>query len=191
MAPGRVEDAKNVPFVGPAGTLLRNELRRTGINPTTAYYMNVVCCAPPNNKVTSTHIDACRKNLKDQLEYADAERVLVCGTTAMETLIPHATKYTRSQEIKIHGKRVYCVHHPSYILRANDTQVYERWKTDLWMFRLLLLEGNHFEMGRCIYCNEWGVPVQPPVCADKACMRKWNIDSKWRYMPPPQLRLDL
>jgi uracil-DNA glycosylase family 4 len=195
MAPGRVEDGKGVPFVGPAGTLLRNELRRTGVNPALAYYMNVVCCWPPDNNPKATHIDACRGNLKDQLEVADAELVLVCGNVAMETLIPHATPHTRATVIPIHKKRIFGIHHPSYILRAKDSAIYKRWQSDLWVFRMLLNEGNVFEAGRCIYCGEeWmkgAPPGWPPVCRDKACIRKWKVDSKWRYSPPPQLRLDL
>jgi uracil-DNA glycosylase len=187
MAPGKVEDNKGVPFVGPAGTLLRNELRRQSIDPTLAYYMNVVSCAPPNNKVKSTHIDACRQNLKDQLDVADAEWVLVCGNLAMETLLPHANGYTRGKVISVHGKKLWCVYHPSYILQSRDRQVYLNWQIQLLMFGFII-EGTEFEDDSCIYCGEESA-FALPVC--RKCVKFWKIDSKWRYSPPPQLRLEL
>lgn len=188
MAPGIIEDAKGVPFVGPAGSLLRNELRRQHVDPTEGYYMNVVCCAPPGNKVTANQVDACRQNLKDQLDVADAEWVLACGNLAMETLIPHATPHTREKLIQIHGKKVWCVYHPSYILRAKDRGLYQRWVASLEAFAIQK-DGYYFEDYRCIYCGDDISAFGPMVCSKH--MKQWKIDSKWRYMPPPQLELTL
>jgi len=191
MAPGKVEDAKGRPFVGPAGTLLRNELRRQGVDPNLAYYMNVVCCMPPGNKVKANHADACRGNLKDQLDTAEAEYVLVCGNVAMEALLPHATPYTRGRLIHVHDKKLWGIYHPSHILQSKDPGLYKRWQETLVMFGLAM-QGVGFDNWLCIYCGEVlsDVHLLPhPVC--RKCMGKWKVDRRWRYMPPPQMRLEL
>lgn len=188
MAPGRVEDAKGAPFTGPAGTLLRNEFRRQGIDPHLAYFMNVVCCMPPNNNPQARHIDACRNNLKAQWDYADVEWVLVCGNVALEALMPNATKHTRNRSIKIHGRKLWVIYHPSYIMRTGDRQIYKRWQTSLTYFKLAMM-GQEFVGTYCIYCGAEESYDNPPVCAKD--MGKWRVDSKWRYSPPPQLRLDI
>lgn len=189
MAPGKVEDNRNQPFIGPAGMLLRNELRRQGVNPGLAYYMNVVCCLPPNNVVKAGHVDACRGNLRDQLDTAEAEWVLVCGGTAMEAVIPHGNTHTRDRVIRIHGRKLWCVHHPSYIMRTKDTGVYKLWKDSLAMFGMAM-RGFGFDVFYCMYCGGESVHDQPSVCGKKECMKLWNLDRKWKYSPPPQMRLE-
>jgi len=190
MAPGKVEDNRGVPFVGPAGTLLRNELRRQSIDPSLAYYMNVVCCMPPENRVKANHIDACRVNLKDQLDTADCEWVLVCGSTALEALMPNAGKYAKDRSIHIHGLKVWPIYHPSYILRVKDGgATYKQWQDSISTFGMAMM-GIEFEVGGCVYCGEdVSRPYVYPVCSK--CMGKWKVDRKWRYTPPPQMSLDL
>jgi uracil-DNA glycosylase len=180
MAPGKVEDARGVPFVGPAGTLLRNEFRRTGIDPTVAYYMNAVCCMPPGNKVSSQHIHACGQNLRDQWDYADdAGYVLVCGNTAMESLLLHANKHTRGKFFPLHNKTLYMVHHPSHILRAKERGVYLAWQRELAKFKLGML-GMDAMVDECLYCERANFHSMP-VC--KRHLRQFNSDGKWRGQP--------
>lgn len=154
--------------------------------------MNVVSCYP-HGKPEKEHIDACRQNLKDQLDAANADWVLVCGTVAMETLLPHANRHSRGVVIPAHGKKLYGVLHPSYVLRAKSSAVYARWQESLWMFKVLMHDVLPGLIGSvCIYCGTMDVPernvlTEIPVCSK--CMKFWRIDSRWRYMPPPQLEL--
>lgn len=150
--------------------------------------MNIVSCYP-HGKPQKGAIDACRQNLRDQLDAADADWVLVCGTVAMETLVPHANRHTRGVVIPIHGKKLFGVLHPSYILRAKSSKVYRDWKDSLWMFKVLLEEQLSGLLGSsCIYCGSVEL-VSESVPACKEHMKYWRIDIKWRYMPPPQLEL--
>lgn len=167
-------------------------MRRTGIDPNAGYYMNVVSCYP-HGKPERGPIDACRQNLKDQLDAADAEWVLVCGTVAMETLLPHSNRHTRGVPVPVHGKKLFGIYHPSYILRGKSQATYRSWQDSLWMFKVMMHNTLPGLIGSiCIYCGTVDVPernvlTEIPVC-DK-CMKFWRIDSRWRYMPPPQLEL--
>lgn len=49
-APGRQEDLKGLPFVGAAGKLLDELLRKTGLSRREVYITNIVKCRPPGNR---------------------------------------------------------------------------------------------------------------------------------------------
>src|SRR5918912_2742970 len=50
-APGKSEDEKGRPFVGAAGKVLDNMLKKAGIERSQVFITNVVKCRPPNNMV--------------------------------------------------------------------------------------------------------------------------------------------
>src|SRR5690606_4461968 len=49
-APGAEEDRQGLPFVGPSGQLLWDELARHGLTRESAHVTNVVKCRPPDNR---------------------------------------------------------------------------------------------------------------------------------------------
>jgi uracil-DNA glycosylase family 4 len=190
MAPGKVEDAKGVPFVGPAGVLLRNELRRQLIDPSAAYYINAVSCMPPQNKLRPEYLSACRQNLKDQLDIAsDAKWILACGKVALEALLPHATPQTRGKAIRVHGKTVFGVYHPSYILQTPDRSAYGLWSGQLFIFGMMVLgDVDSADHDVCAYCNDAAIQYSH---ACKKHMGWWKVDKQWKYAPPEQLGLGI
>jgi uracil-DNA glycosylase len=186
-APGRVEDQKGVPFTGPAGMLLRRTLSKVGLDPDAAAYMNVASCWPhgtPNNH----HIDACRGNLKAQLDVVRAKHVLVTGTTALETLIPHAQfKYVNGLSIPIHGKFVYTVRHPAYVLRQ-DREAMNQYQIKLQVFAMIVQNKLEPENEFCMYCDRYREAYAPTCWKHLGTFRK---DAMWRYPQPQQQILDL
>lgn len=158
-APGAVEDRKGEPFVGPAGTFLKRELRRVGLRGGDGIFMNAVSCFPRLNKTpTPEEIKACKVNLFSQLEVARASNVLVCGSIALKALLPHAEiTYAQGQPIHAHGKVLFPVYHPAYVLRT-------RVALDGWIRQLRwfagMVEGvyspNSIQSltSHCMYCNQ-------------------------------------
>jgi len=90
-APGRDEDSKGGPFVGPAGLLLQSELRVNKVVPERLFWMNVVSCFP-NKKGSATpaanHVSACRQNCWDQINLCNPQWVVLVGGVALNALAP-------------------------------------------------------------------------------------------------------
>jgi DNA polymerase len=128
---GDKEDRLGHPFVGPAGTLLRNSFEETGIDMQQVYLTNVV----KHFKFTyvnerrlhrtpiSSEIKACKPWLDSEIEIIQPEIILCLGATAAKTLIHpkinirenHGKWFTISE--KIQGMITF---HPSAILRAGS-----------------------------------------------------------------------
>lgn len=182
-APGRFEDLRGKPFIGQAGQLLRSQLKILGIHQH-AYFMNTVSCWPKNHKdnhPTADQLHACRGNLRDQLEVADAKFVLAAGGIALQALVPHAKvmKHAMGHLIVIHGKLVFPVYHPSYIIRANDPTLMKKWEENLTTFAWLMAtldDKGEFVPDTCIYCGRVVTGMAPH------CYRHitwWKSDQKW------------
>lgn len=177
-APGRVEDHRGVPFLGQAGQLLRNQLKINEIHKQ-AYFMNAVSCWPrfdqhPNGE----QLRACRGNLKDQLEVADAKYVLAAGGVAVQALIPHTTiTHTAGRLIPIHGKLVFPILHPSFIIRKNDPTLQTVWEESIHLFSFILhWQLKELEVDDCLYCPKirYG---ELPTCYKHR--KDWRKDQVW------------
>ena len=193
-APGRLEDYKGKPFIGPAGQLLRKTLRKVGINPDAAVYMNAVSCWP-HGTPEDRHIIQCHDNLKAQLDAVPCEHVLACGRVALQALLPHA-KLTPALGlfIKVHGKIIYPVYHPSYLNRNKDKTIRAEWERDLYNFgdALAYTELELIDNEYCVYCRKRTLTQDIPACTTKAHRDWWKSDStKWKRPVPPQLTLGL
>jgi uracil-DNA glycosylase family 4 len=67
-APGRSEDEKGRPFVGAAGRILDELLKKAGIERSQVFITNIVKCRPPNNRVPKEdELTACRPYLDRQI----------------------------------------------------------------------------------------------------------------------------
>ena len=155
-APGRMEDYAGKPFHGPAGGLLRKTLKRVGLEPSSAAYMNAVCCWPSPSGLRTperSHTDACAQHLKDQLEAFDTSMVLLTGTTALRAILPSGDlKFVLGRDFHLYGKQFFTVWHPSYI--QMNRQLYSTWAGNLHMFSLLVNNPDHYGIyPTCIYCN--------------------------------------
>lgn len=151
-APGRMEDRQGKPFVGPAGQLLRANLKRVGLDPDLGYYLNVVSCWPKGSP-SAESVKACRQNLYDQLAIANATNVLACGGVALSALLPRGRmEYCQGASIPAHGKLIMPVYHPAFILKSN-TQREMGWRSQLAKFYMQVKYGERYMPAHCLYCN--------------------------------------
>lgn len=181
MSPGRSEDKAGQPFIGPAGIRLQYLLRKGGIDPTTVTYLNAVNCLPPNDVVTSTHIDACRKWMRGQVAFVNPEYLIVVGKVALESVIGKVRWPTLQM---LHGKplfwdnppvparpKLWVTYHPSAALRSGKYQ--NAITEDLIAFRDWR-EGGEVWPDRCYACGDemhnytsWGV-----ACCERHAMHQ-------------------
>lgn len=140
--PGDVEDVQGLPFVGPAGRLLRKAVDEAGLDPTQLYITNSV----KHFKFTQTgrrrlhqtpdrvEITACRPWLVAEFALLRPEMVVVLGATAAKALLGPSFRVTRSrgevlpwpgsaqrpQDFPAIDGRLVATIHPSAVLRADD-----------------------------------------------------------------------
>ncbi len=87
-APGRNEDAKGIPFVGRAGSILDGLLEGIGVARGDVFITNIVKCRPPKNRdPTYEEIEACRPYLESQLALFRPEVIVPLGRFAMRWVL--------------------------------------------------------------------------------------------------------
>src|SRR5919107_5729927 len=105
--PGDVEDREGLPFVGPAGRLLREAVDDAGIDPGGVYITNAVkhfrFQLRGKRRIHQTpdqvHITACRPWLVAEFAQLQPEIVVVLGATAAKALFGPAFRVTQSRGI--------------------------------------------------------------------------------------------
>jgi uracil-DNA glycosylase family protein len=103
--PGDVEDQKGLPFVGPAGHLLRRAVDDAGIDPQHIYLTNAVKHfrfemrgkRRIHQAPDRVHIVACRPWLVAEFAQLDPRIVVVLGATAAKALLGPSFRVTRSR----------------------------------------------------------------------------------------------
>ncbi len=125
--PGRQEDLKGEPFVGPAGKLLDNMLKALGLNrEENAYIANVVKCRPTagdgrDRPPSPEEIAACLPFLQQQLELIQPDVIVALGRIAAISLLglPPDTPVgsLRGKLHRFQGKPLVVTYHPAYLLR--------------------------------------------------------------------------
>ena len=87
-APGRSEDEKGRPFVGAAGRILDELLKKAGIERSQVFITNIVKCRPPNNRVPKEdELTACRPYLDRQIALIKPKVICILGRTAYSSLL--------------------------------------------------------------------------------------------------------
>ena len=148
-APGRDEDLKGEPFVGPAGKLLDRALVAAGIDRDEVYVTNVVKhfkWEPRgkrriHEKPNAAEIAACRPWLEAEIDTIDPEFVVCLGATAAQALLGKQFRVSRQRGELIptaSGPTYMATVHPSSILRAPDGESRAR-ETDLFVADLASL----------------------------------------------------
>jgi len=130
--PGDVEDRRGEPFVGPAGTLLREILGEVGLRDKDVYLTNAVKHFKWRPKGTRrihdtpnwTEVGACSPWLQAELALV-RPNVLVClGRIAAQALVDRAARVTalrgRVLDVPELTMPVVVTFHPSAVLRAGD-----------------------------------------------------------------------
>ena len=87
-APGRSEDENGRPFVGTAGRILDDLLKKAGIERSEVFITNIVKCRPPHNRVPEEdEIAACNSYLDRQTMLIKPEVICILGRTAYSSLL--------------------------------------------------------------------------------------------------------
>jgi DNA polymerase len=142
--PGDVEDKQGLPFVGPAGHLLRKAVDDAGIDPGSVYITNAVKHfrfqlrgqRRIHQSPDQVHITACRPWLVAEFALLRPEIVVVLGATAAKALLGPSFRVTRSrgvlmpwpasaqrpQDFPVADIRALATIHPSAVLRADDRE---------------------------------------------------------------------
>jgi uracil-DNA glycosylase len=144
--PGDVEDQKGLPFVGPAGHLLRRAVDDAGLDPAHLYITNAVKhfrhTRTGKRRLHQTpdrsHIVACRPWLVAEFAKLRPEAVVVLGATAAKALLGPDFRITRSRgqvfpwpasaevpdEFPEHDHAfLVATTHPSAVLRADNREI--------------------------------------------------------------------
>jgi DNA polymerase len=140
--PGDVEDRQGLPFVGPAGRLLREAVEEAGIDPAVIYLTNAVKHfrfeTRGKRRIHQTpgpaHITACRPWVTAELALLKPDLVVALGATAAKTLFGPSFRVTRSrgelmpwpasaqhpEDFPAVSIQALATIHPSAVLRADD-----------------------------------------------------------------------
>jgi DNA polymerase len=105
--PGDMEDRKGLPFVGPAGHLLRRAVDEAGIDPRELYITNAIKHfryelrgkRRIHKTPDRTHIVACRPWLVAEFARLHPEVVVVLGATAAKALLGPSFRVTQSRGV--------------------------------------------------------------------------------------------
>ena len=121
-APGADEDEQGEPFVGQAGKLLDNMLKRIGQKRgDNVYIANVVKCHPPSNRNPHLNeIAACMPYLRRQIELIQPKLIVTLGRIASEALLEREATIA-SLRGKVHVYQdipLVVTYHPAYLLRT-------------------------------------------------------------------------
>lgn len=121
-APGRSEDEEGRPFVGAAGRILDNLLRKAGIERSQVFITNIVKCRPPNNRVPEEdELTACRPYLDRQIALIKPKVICILGRTAYSSLLG-GTSITanRGKIVKKGGQKYFLTFHPAAVIYNKD-----------------------------------------------------------------------
>jgi uracil-DNA glycosylase len=140
--PGDVEDQQGLPFVGPAGRLLRQAVDDAGIDPSIIFLTNAVKHfrfeLRGKRRIHQTpdrvHIEACRPWLVAEFAQLKPELIVVLGATAAKALLGPSFRVTRSrgellpwpasaqhpEDFPVAQIQAMATIHPSAVLRADD-----------------------------------------------------------------------
>jgi uracil-DNA glycosylase len=117
-APGRSEDEKGRPFVGAAGRVLDNLLKKAGIERSQVFITNIVKCRPPNNRVPKEdELTACRPYLDRQIALIKPKVICILGRTAYSSLLGGSSiTANRGKILKRAGQKYFLTFHPAAVI---------------------------------------------------------------------------
>ncbi|MEV6848053.1 UdgX family uracil-DNA binding protein [Actinoplanes sp. NPDC051411] len=142
--PGDVEDQQGLPFVGPAGRLLREAVDDAGLDPADVYITNAVKHfrfeLRGKRRIHQTpgpaHITACRPWLVAEFALLKPKVVVMLGATAGKALLGPSFRVTQSrgrlmpwpasaqhpEDFPVDEVQALATIHPSAVLRADDRE---------------------------------------------------------------------
>jgi DNA polymerase len=114
-APGSSEDEKGRPFVGAAGRILDNLLKKVGIERSQVFITNIVKCRPPNNRVPEAdEVAACKPYLDRQIALIKPKVICILGKTAYSSLLGGSSiTASRGKMVERAGQKYFLTFHPA------------------------------------------------------------------------------
>lgn len=114
-APGRSEDEKGRPFVGAAGRILDDMLKKAGIERSQVFITNVVKCRPPGNRVPEEdEAAACRPYLDREIALIRPRVICILGRTAYSSLLGGSSiTANRGKIVEKAGQKYFLTIHPA------------------------------------------------------------------------------
>lgn len=167
-APGKDEDEQLRPFVGRAGTLMRECLTDAGLDPEHVTFMNAVSCWPDRTPHMS-EINACSGNLFAQLLFTQPKWAILVGNVPLHAFRPDLKiSRARGKVMTPPGKpwKFFLTFHPSFALRQAKAEKILR--SDLERFAAILdAEPQTFEDHGHTHVIE---PWEMPEFVDDSCV---------------------
>jgi uracil-DNA glycosylase family 4 len=121
-APGKNEDKWGLPFIGFAGKLLGEALKKSGMDRDNVYITNVVKCRPPNNRVPDKNeIDTCLHYLENEIQIISPTIVCILGTTALQSVLNLKNmRLYHGKTITHNNIKYFVTYHPAATIYNND-----------------------------------------------------------------------
>jgi uracil-DNA glycosylase len=118
-APGKMENAKRIPFVGRAGINLTNLLEDVKIDPDDVFFTNAVKYWPIRQSdgsfsPTEEEIEISRDYLLKEIEIVEPLVIGMCGRTAIHTLFPEINDVFHNHGELLQGRFV-PLYHPAVV----------------------------------------------------------------------------
>jgi uracil-DNA glycosylase family 4 len=117
-APGRSEDEKGKPFVGAAGRILDDLLKKAGIERSQVFITNIVKCRPPTNRVPEEdELIACRPYLDRQIALIKPKVICILGRTAYSSILGGSSiAANRGKIVERSGQKYFSTFHPAAVI---------------------------------------------------------------------------
>ncbi|HJT50079.1 MAG TPA: uracil-DNA glycosylase [Nitrososphaeraceae archaeon] len=114
-APGKYEDLRGKPFVGPAGRILDESIKKAGLKRSEVFITNVVKCRPPGNRVPQEdERAACRPYLRRQILVLSPKIICILGSTAYASILGGKSITASRGKIMVRkGQRYFLTVHPA------------------------------------------------------------------------------
>src|SRR5918912_3363234 len=121
-APGRSEDEKGKPFVGAAGRILDELLKKAGIERSQVFITNTVKCRPPNNRMPDDdEVAACKPYLDRQTALIKPKVICILGKTAYSSLLGgNSITANRGKMVEKSGQKYFLTFHPAAVIYNKD-----------------------------------------------------------------------
>lgn len=134
QGPGREEDRRCRPFIGPAGTTARQWVQTAGFHPDRdVYWCNATRCAGPKDAdgkerdPTEEEIATCHDLLIDELRWVDPDMIVVAGAIALQSLYEKALITQLRGAVLWHeelGKKMVPILHPASAFHVWSNEEY-------------------------------------------------------------------
>src|SRR5437762_487859 len=142
--PGFNEDRQGRPFVGAAGQLLTEMLRKIDLRRQDVFITNVVRCRPPGNRdPMPDELQACDTYTQRQIAVLDPKLIVTLGRYSMARFLgPGPMRELHGRTREWNGITCLAMYHPAAILRTPTPEMRRIYQEDFRRIPTLLDEAR-------------------------------------------------